>query len=86
MFKLYQNYPNPFNPMTMINYQLPITSNVEINIYNLLGQKVATLVNQKQPAGNYHIQWDATGYSTGVYYYRLKAGDLQQVKKMILIK
>jgi serine protease len=86
VFKLYQNYPNPFNPMTMINYQLPITSNVEINIYNLLGQKVATLVNQKQPAGNYHIQWDATGYSTGVYYYRLKAGDLQQVKKMILIK
>ena len=70
----------------MINYQLPVTSTVELSIYNLLGQRVAMLVNQKQLAGSYEVQWDASGYSTGIYYYQLKAGEFQDVKKMILIK
>jgi hypothetical protein len=85
-FQLQQNYPNPFNPMTMINYQLPITSEVEISIYNLLGQKVATLVNEQQRAGYHQVEWDASRYSSGIYYYRIEAGKYQDVKKMIFLK
>jgi len=83
---LSQNYPNPFNPVTMINYQLPITNYVDLSIYNMLGQKVATLVSEKQPAGTYRVHWNATGYSSGIYYYTLNAGEFRDVKKMILIK
>ncbi len=85
-FYLSQNYPNPFNPKTMISYQLPMTGEVELSIYNLLGQKVATLVNKNQPTGIYNVEWDATNLSTGVYYYKLQTGEFQQVKKMILMK
>jgi hypothetical protein len=77
-YQLFQNYPNPFNPATMISYQLPMTSKVELSIYNLLGQRVATLVSQKQPAGTYSVQWDASGFASGVYLYRLEAGDPSQ--------
>jgi photosystem II stability/assembly factor-like uncharacterized protein len=85
-YRLSQNYPNPFNPSTIIDYQLPITSNVELNIYNLLGQRVVTLVRERQQAGYYQIEWEASRYSSGVYYYRLKAGEFQDVKKMIILK
>jgi hypothetical protein len=85
-YQLKQNYPNPFNPKTMINYQLPITNYVELSIYNLLGQKVATLVNERQQAGYHQIEWDAGRYSSGVYYYRMVAGDFHDVKKMILVR
>ncbi len=100
-YSLSQNYPNPFNPNTMINYQLParsaggpMTSDVELSIYNLLGQKVATLVNKKQPSGSYQVQWDASGFSTGVYLYRLRVSDpssgsgkiFVETKKLILLK
>ena len=85
-FKIFPNYPNPFNPSTMINYQLSMTSDVELSIYNLLGQKVATLVSARQPAGSYKIQWDAAGYASGVYYYQLRAGEFQSVRKMILLR
>jgi predicted outer membrane repeat protein len=85
-FALYQNYPNPFNPITMINYQLPMTNDVELSIYNLLGQKVATLVNKPQQAGSYQVEWDASGFATGVYYYQIKAGEFQDVKRMILLR
>jgi hypothetical protein len=95
--KLNQNYPNPFNPVTMINYQLPMTNEVDLSIYNILGQKVVTLVNKKQPAGNYKIEWDASrtafpaarrraGIASGVYLYQLKAGDYIETRKMILMK
>jgi C-terminal processing protease CtpA/Prc len=90
---LHQNYPNPFNPKTIINYELPITKYVELSIYNLLGQKVATLVSQKQKAGSHQVEWDASGFGSGVYYYRIEVVDparrtseFVDVKKMILIK
>ena len=70
----------------MINYQLPVTSYVTITIYNLLGQKVATLVNKKQPAGNYKVEWDAGGFTSGLYYYRIEAGNFVQTRKMIYLK
>lgn len=71
--QLYQNYPNPFNNKTMINYQLSKAGHVNLSIYNLLGQKVATLVNKKQQAGSYHVEWDATGFSSGIYFNALIA-------------
>jgi parallel beta-helix repeat protein len=85
-FDLFQNYPNPFNPRTKINYQLPKTNNVALSIYNHLGQKVAVLLSEKQTAGRYQIEWDASEISSGVYYYQLVAEDYREVKKMILLK
>jgi len=85
-YKLDQNYPNPFNPITMINYQLPKTSDVELSIYNLLGQKVATLVNERQRTGYHQVEWDASRFSSGIYYYRIETGEFQDVKKMILLR
>jgi len=85
-YQLGQNFPNPFNPITMINYQLPVTSDVNLSIYNQLGQKVATLVNKRQGAGNYQVAWDSSRFSSGIYYYRIEAGEFQDVKKMILLR
>lgn len=83
---LSQNYPNPFNSTTIINYQLSRTSDVELSIYNLLGQKIATPVSKYQPAGIYNVQWDATGFASGVYLYKLQVGDFVETKKMILLR
>lgn len=85
-FSLKQNYPNPFNPSTVISYQLPVISDVEVSIFNLLGQKVVTLVSEKQNAGQHRVQWNASGFASGIYYYSLKAGEFQQVRKMVLLK
>jgi hypothetical protein len=85
-FLLRQNYPNPFNPVTVINYELAITDNVELVIYNMLGEKVSTLVSKRQSAGTYKVEWDASNFSSGVYYYRLHAGQFVDVKKMILLR
>jgi hypothetical protein len=85
-YRLHQNYPNPFNPRTIINYELPITNYVDLSIYNLLGQKVATLVNERKQGGYYQVEWDASQYSSGIYYYYLNTGNFQDVKKMILVK
>jgi hypothetical protein len=85
-FRLEQNYPNPFNPTTAIGYQLSAVSDVHLSIYNLVGQKVSTLVSEKQNAGYHTVEWDASGFASGVYYYRIEAGEFQDVKKMILIK
>jgi predicted amidohydrolase YtcJ len=81
-----QNYPNPFNPSTIINYELPITNDVNLGIYNLLGQNVATLVNEHQQAGSHQVEWNAGHLSSGVYYYIMRAGEFQDVKKMILLR
>ena len=85
-FKLEQNYPNPFNPITAIGYRLSAVSDVDLSIYNVLGQKVLTLVSKKQTAGKYQVEWDASGFASGVYYYVLKAGDFKEVKKMVYLK
>jgi hypothetical protein len=85
-YRLADNYPNPFNPRTIINYELPITNKVDLSIYNNLGQKIVTLINKQQKAGYYQVEWDATNFASGVYYYRLQAGEFHDVKKMILIR
>ena len=86
-FELKQNYPNPFNPTTTINYQLPISSYVELSIYNLLGEKVVTLVSEKQNTGNHQVEWDARGFASGVYLYRINADNgFKETKKLILLK
>jgi hypothetical protein len=85
-FSISQNYPNPFNPTTRINYSVPYNSLVQIKLYDILGNEVSTLVNEEKPAGNYSINYDATGLSSGVYFYRLNADNFLEIKKMILIK
>jgi len=86
-FKLNQNYPNPFNPSTIISYQLPITSDVDLSIYNLLGQKVATLVSEKQDSGIYSLEWNAYGFASGVYFYKLQTTQgFIETKKLILMR
>ncbi len=85
-FLLEQNYPNPFNPSTTIRYQLPVASEVKLEVYDVLGKKVATLVNERQAAGYYQYVWNANGLSSGVYLYRLQAGRFIETKKMMLVK
>ena len=70
----------------MINYQLPLTNDVELSVYNLLGQKVASLINERQQAGHYNVEWNASGFASGIYYYRIEAGEFHDVKKMILLR
>jgi hypothetical protein len=86
-YSLEQNYPNPFNPRTTINYKLPVTNYVELSIYNMLGQKVAILVDKKQAAGSHSVEWDAGGFASGVYYYQLHTdAGFVQTKKLVLLK
>jgi len=85
-FKLYHNYPNPFNPSTMINYQLPIISEVDLSVYNMLGQKIVTLVSERQNAGYHQVMWDASQYPSGVYFLILEAGNDRATQKMLLVK
>jgi hypothetical protein len=90
-FALFQNYPNPFNPETTIRYEVANTSNVKIQVYNLVGQLVKTLVDQKQNAGNYTIKWNGDNnhgqiVSSGVYFLKMKAGDFTKVRKMAFIR
>ena len=81
-----QNYPNPFNPTTVVNYQLPTASDVKLVVYDILGREVAVLVNERKPAGNYQVTFDATRLSTGVYVYRLTTAEYTQCRKMVLAK
>jgi hypothetical protein len=85
-FSLDQNFPNPFNPSTIINYELPVRNDVELTIYNLIGEKVTTLVSKNQSAGKYSVEWDASGVASGVYYYKISAGEFQAVRKMVLLR
>lgn len=85
-FHLEQNYPNPFNPVTTIRYGIPQTSFVSLKIYDLLGREVATLVDEYNPAGNYEVKFYASRLSSGVYFYKIQAGDYVNVRKMILIR
>lgn len=85
-FNLQQNYPNPFNPSTVIRYQIPVSSMVNLKVYNVLGQEAATLVSAMLTPGSYEVNWDATGFPGGVYFCRLSAGDYITVKKLVLLK
>ena len=83
---LAQNYPNPFNPRTVISYQLPVTSHIDLSIFNVLGQKMATIVDEKQPAGQYTYEFDASKFDSGIYFYRLKTNNFCETKRMLLLK
>lgn len=86
-FGLSQNYPNPFNPSTNINYALPTSADVSIDVFNVLGKKVASLVNQKKAAGKHAVQFQATNLASGVYFYTLRIdGKVLKSQKMLLIK
>ena len=90
-FKLDQNYPNPFNPTTKIKYSIPsvgasLIKPVRIKIYDILGDEIATLVNEEKPAGKYEVEFDASSLPSGIYYYQLISGSFVQTKKIILIK
>jgi hypothetical protein len=85
-FALRQNYPNPFNPTTTIEYDVPEKISVQLKVYNLLGQEVASLVNQEEAAGRYKIVYDASHLASGMYFYKLNAGSYEATKKLLLLK
>jgi hypothetical protein len=85
-FELHQNYPNPFNPSTKINYSLPASSKVSLVVYDILGRKIKTLVNEFQNAGKYNVDFNAEHLSSGVYFYRLSAGRFSETRKLLLLR
>ncbi len=85
-FKLYQNYPNPFNPSTVIKYSVPERTDVRLSVYNILGSEVANLVNETKNIGEYEVTFDASKFSSGVYLYKIEAGNYKATKKLILMK
>jgi hypothetical protein len=90
-YRLFQNYPNPFNPSTTIAFDLPVASPVRLDIFNILGQRIVTLVDQNLPAGKHNVTWDGhdgenRSVASGVYFYRIKAGDFEAKRKMMLLK
>ncbi len=85
-FFLSNNYPNPFNPTTTISYQLPFIGPVSLTVHTLLGKEIEQLVNGEQQAGTYSVQWNASAYSSGIYFYTLRAGNISQTKKLLLLK
>jgi hypothetical protein len=90
-FQLYQNYPNPFNPTTKIKYSVPSAErlasiSLQIKVYDVLGNDIATLINEKKSPGIYEVEFDATGFSSGVYFYTLSTQFHSQTKKMLIIK
>ncbi len=86
VFKLEQNYPNPFNPSTKIKFAVPEKNNVVIKIYDILGSEIVTLVNEEMDAGWYQRSFNANGYSSGIYLFRMEAGNYVNTKKMILLR
>jgi hypothetical protein len=85
-YELYQNYPNPFNPVTKISYDLPKSGLVKLMVYDILGREIKTLLNEFRQAGKYSVEFDGSSLSSGVYFYRIHAGDFNVVKRMVLIK
>ena len=85
-FSLKQNYPNPFNPSTTIDYSLAKPGNVKISVYDITGSKVATIVNENKPAGNYSVQFNGIRLTSGIYLYRLESGNYSASRKFILMK
>ncbi len=85
-FELAQNYPNPFNPSTTIRFSLPAASSITLKVYNLAGQEVATLLDEPREAGMHTVQWNASGLPSGVYFYRLQAGEFEETRKLLLMR
>jgi hypothetical protein len=85
-FSLQQNFPNPFNPTTTIGYQVPITSQVRLVVYDLLGREVCVLLDEVKPPGTYTAKWDAVNVATGVYFCRMKAESFSEIKKLLLVR
>jgi hypothetical protein len=85
-YVLHQNYPNPFNPSTKIEFKIPDAGLVNLKVYDLLGREVITLVDEDLQAGNYNINYDASGLASGIYFYTLQAGEFISTKKMIYLK
>jgi hypothetical protein len=85
-FNLAQNYPNPFNPSTKISWQSPIGSWQTLKVYNVLGNEVATLVDEYKSAGNYEVEFDASQLTSGIYFYKIQAGSFVETKKMVLLR
>jgi len=85
-YSLYQNFPNPFNPTTLIKYSIPKVTFVSLKVYSLIGEDVAMLVNEKKPIGSYAVEFNAMDLPSGIYFYKLQAGDFFETKKMVLMK
>ena len=85
-FELSQNYPNPFNPNTRIQYAITSNQFVSLKVYDILGNEVETLVNENKPTGNYEINFNASELASGIYFYKIQAGNFIKTKKMILLK
>jgi hypothetical protein len=85
-FAMNQNYPNPFNPVTTIKYQLPKAELVTIKIYDIIGKEISTLINRTQNAGYYEVNFNAGKLSSGIYFYKMVAGDFVSIKKLVVLK
>ena len=85
-FMLSQNYPNPFNPVSKIKYRIPHRSMVKLQVFDILGNEISTLVNTEQTAGSYEVEFNGSNLASGIYFYRLNAGEFTSVKKMLLLK
>jgi hypothetical protein len=85
-FAVYQNYPNPFNPTTSIKFDIPKNAFVTLKVYDVIGKEVATLINEVRTAGSYNVDWNASFYPSGVYFYKLESKDFTETKRMLLIK
>jgi len=85
-FALYQNHPNPFNPATKIKYSVPQSTNIIIKVYDILGNKIETLVNEEKAAGSYEVTFDGSELTSGIYFYKLQAGSFVETKKMVLLR
>jgi hypothetical protein len=85
-YELVQNYPNPFNPSTTIKFSIPESGNVKVTVYDAIGRVVVTLTNNVYQTGSYKIEWNASSYASGIYFYRLESRNFNMVKKMVLVK
>ena len=86
VFGLERNYPNPFNPSTTIRFELPRSSEVRMGVFDMLGREVSVLVNERKDAGVHEVKFDGSRLASGVYFYRLRAGDFVQTRKLILVR
>jgi hypothetical protein len=86
IFRLDQNYPNPFNPNATIKYELPKSSDITLTVYDVLGREVSVLVNHRMDAGVHEVKFDGSNLASGVYFYRLQAGDFVATKRLLLMK